>query len=70
MKVNEILKLFKSQKHLADILGVNDSTVAQWKRRDAIPANRIQQILCVAQTEHVAIAPSDFFQNGNYGNDE
>ena len=65
MQVYEVLKLFKSQKHLACLLEVSESTVAQWKRRNVIPSNRIQQILAVAQAEQVSISPSDFFFLGN-----
>lgn len=65
MEVNGILQRFKSQKHLAKLLNVSDSTVAQWKRRNAIPSNRIQQILGLAKTEHLELSPVDFFPNNN-----
>ena len=61
MKFTKIIKTFGTQKALADALGIDQSTVAQWKRRDTIPSNRIKEI--IAKTAHLDadLTPADFF---------
>jgi transcriptional regulator with XRE-family HTH domain len=66
MNFRKLIETFKSQKQLADILGINYSTVSQWKRRGRIPAYRISQILDIAATEKLQLTADDFFTSENH----
>ena len=61
MDFEKIIRVFGSQKALADALQIDQSTVSQWKKRKSIPIGRIKELL--AHTKHLdaGLTPADFF---------
>ena len=66
MNFGKIVETFKTQKNLANTLGINYSTVSQWKRRGRIPAYRISQILEIAAAKKLQLSADDFFASENH----
>jgi len=61
--VNSIVRKFGTQAALAAALGVDQSTVAHWKREGRmIPTRQQQRILEVARERGIDIQPADFFR--------
>lgn len=59
--VASIIDKFGGQVPMAAATGVDQSTIAHWKRRGIIPARQQQKILDAARRLGIAISPADFF---------
>jgi ribosomal protein S16 len=62
MPVEAIIAKFSTQKHLANLISVDQSTIAQWKKRGSIPSNRIQDIIKAAKHAEIPLTYADFFE--------
>lgn len=61
MEFVKIIRVFGTQKALANALQIDQSTVSQWKRRGLIPTNRIKEILACTKHLDASLTPADFF---------
>ena len=59
--VEHIIRRFGSQQRVAELLGIWQTAVSGWVRRGAIPARRQAELLAIARTEGIELAPADFF---------
>lgn len=62
MPVEAIIAKFSTQRHLAQLIEVDQSTIAQWKKRGSIPSNRIQDIIKAARQAEIPLTYADFFE--------
>lgn len=56
-------KHFGSQQALADLVGVQQSAVAGWHKRNSIPHRQQRAIIEAAKLVGVSVMPKDFFPN-------
>lgn len=60
--VDSIVKKFGTQAALAEAIGIDQSTIAHWKREGReIPTRQQKRILEVARERGIDIQPGDFF---------
>jgi len=53
---------FKTQARLAAAAGVKQSSVADWKATNRVPAERMKQIIRYAQNEGIEVYADDFIE--------
>jgi len=63
MKVAEIIQLFGKQENVAEVAGVKQSAVAQWKKHCSIPHKRQKLLLKEARRLELGLTASDFFDD-------
>lgn len=59
MNVREIVELFGGQSALASLVGINQSAVAYWVKKGAIPTKWHSQLLSIAMDKQIALDASD-----------
>lgn len=61
--VRRIVRLFGSQKQLADDLEIWQTAISGWVQRGTIPARWQARLLVLAQEKGIELSPADFFQS-------
>ena len=62
MPVETIINKFETQRRLATLIEVDQSTIAQWKKRGVIPSTRIQSIITAAAQNGISLTYDEFFR--------
>jgi hypothetical protein len=62
-QAERIISRFPNQNILADAIGVNQSTVAMWKKRGFVPVRQQSKVLDAARKLKVKLKPQDFFSD-------
>lgn len=60
-QAERIISKFRTQRQLANMLGCQQSAVANWKKRGFIPANQQPRVLSAARQLGIPLTPADFF---------
>jgi hypothetical protein len=60
MSAADVVKKFGGQTALSQLIGINQSAIAYWVKRGAIPVKWHSQLLVLAAQHSIDLAPSDF----------